>query len=78
MERLHGMQLTGRVTPAVIAYEGIQYQSMAPAVMEDKHFDYLREHQVTDVEQMKAFSEMGYRYQEQLSDHETLVFILRV
>lgn len=194
--RLDGMQLTGRVTPAVIAYEGIQYQSMAPAVMEEKHLDYLREHlyilsgfygilrafdgvvpyrlemqamldwmydgtnvtslydywgdrlyhvlaevqtervtiinlasreyskaiepwlepgvsmvncifgelaqgkvkvkataakmargamvrymaehQVTEVDQLKAFSEMGYQYQEQLSGHETLVFVRNV
>ena len=32
------------LTPAVMAYEGIQYCYMAPGVMETSHLDYLREH----------------------------------
>lgn len=42
--RLRDMDLTRRLSPAVIAYEGIQYQTMAPAVMEQKALDYLGEH----------------------------------
>ena len=42
--RLEQMDLRRRLTPAVIAYEGIQYRYMAPGVMEAAHLDYLREH----------------------------------
>nr|WP_325212387.1 peroxide stress protein YaaA [uncultured Oscillibacter sp.] len=44
MERLAHMDLRRHLTPAVIAYEGIQYRYMAPGVMEAAHLDYLREH----------------------------------
>ncbi|MDD6647867.1 MAG: peroxide stress protein YaaA [Firmicutes bacterium] len=43
-ERLTGMKLTGRLTPAVISYEGIQYQHMAPAVFEDRMLEYIQHH----------------------------------
>lgn len=42
--RLADMNLHRRLTPAVLAYEGIQYQYMAPRVMEIPQLDYLREH----------------------------------
>lgn len=42
--RLRDMNLQGRVTPAVLAYEGIQYQSMAPGVFEKAELDYVGEH----------------------------------
>lgn len=42
--RLADMDLHRRLTPAVLAYEGIQYQYMAPRVMEIPQLDYLREH----------------------------------
>lgn len=32
------------LTPAIIAYEGIQYQSMAPSVMTTQQLEYLEEH----------------------------------
>lgn len=38
------MKLKGDLTPAVISYEGLQYQHMAPSVMEDSDLDYLEEH----------------------------------
>ena len=38
------MDLRRRLTPAVLAYEGIQYQYMAPTVFETAQFDYIREH----------------------------------
>ena len=44
VERLGYMDLHRNLTPAVIAYEGIQYRYMAPGVMEMAHLDYLREH----------------------------------
>lgn len=43
-ERLRDMDLHRRVTPAVLAYEGIQYQSMAPGVFERAELDYIGEH----------------------------------
>ena len=42
--RLEHMDLRCNLTPAIIAYEGIQYRYMAPSVMETTHLDYLREH----------------------------------
>ena len=44
VERLEHMDLRRNLTPAIIAYEGIQYRYMAPGVMEATHLDYLREH----------------------------------
>ena len=44
IERLRRMDLRRNLTPAVMAYEGIQYCYMAPGVMETSHLDYLREH----------------------------------
>ena len=44
VERLSAMDLRRRLTPAVVSYEGIQYQYMAPGVMETAQLDYLREH----------------------------------
>ncbi len=44
IERLEQMELRRVLTPAVVAYEGLQYRYMAPGVMETAHLDYLREH----------------------------------
>jgi len=44
VERLQNMDLRRGLTPAILAYEGIQYRYMAPGVMEADHLDYLREH----------------------------------
>lgn len=43
-ERLEYMDLKKRLTPAILAYEGIQYQYMAPGVFTDQEFDYVQEH----------------------------------
>ena len=43
VDRLASMDLRRRLTPAVMAYEGIQYRYMAPGVMESAHLVYLRE-----------------------------------
>ena len=44
IQRLQNMDLHNRLTPAVLAYEGIQYQYMAPGVFTDRAFDYVQEH----------------------------------
>ena len=43
-QRLETLDLTKNLTPAVLAYEGLAYQYMAPAVFEDGHFEYVQEH----------------------------------
>ena len=43
-ERFAHMDLARAVTPAVIAYEGIQYQHLAPRVMDERGLDYLDRH----------------------------------
>ena len=42
--RLETMDLNRQLTPAVLAYEGIAYQYMAPSVFEDMHYEYVQEH----------------------------------
>lgn len=44
VERLSNMDLRARLTPAVLAYVGIQYQYMAPGVFTDREYDYIQEH----------------------------------
>lgn len=44
IERIKTMNFQKQLTPAVLAYEGIAYQYMAPTVFEDGHFDYVQEH----------------------------------
>ncbi len=44
VERLRDMDLHTRLTPALLAYEGIQYQYMAPSVFTNREFDYVQEH----------------------------------
>ena len=44
VERLRIMDLHHGLTPAVLAYEGIQYQYMAPGVFETGHLTYIQEH----------------------------------
>lgn len=43
-ERLENMNLRANLTPAVLSYEGIAYQYMAPAVFEKDHFEYIEKH----------------------------------
>ena len=43
-ERFAQMDLQSSLTPALLAYDGIQYTYMAPAVFEDGQFDYVQEH----------------------------------
>ncbi len=43
-QRLEQMDLYSNLTPAVLAYDGIAYQYMAPAVFEYGQFDYVQQH----------------------------------
>ena len=42
--RLREMDLDKRLTPAILAYDGIAYQYMAPNVFENNAFSYVEEH----------------------------------
>ncbi|MBE6932222.1 MAG: peroxide stress protein YaaA [Ruminococcaceae bacterium] len=44
VQRLAHMDLHTRLTPAILSYEGIQYQYMAPGVFTDREYDYVQEH----------------------------------
>lgn len=44
VERLARMELGKGLTPALLSYQGIQYQYMAPGVFETGQFTYLQEH----------------------------------
>lgn len=43
-ERIRNMDLNKRLTPAILAYEGIQYKYMSPAVFDEQSYDYLDNH----------------------------------
>ncbi len=43
-ERYQKMDLTKNLSPAILSYEGIQYQYMAPGVFTYQEFDYLQQH----------------------------------
>lgn len=43
-DRLREFDLEKNLTPAILSYEGIQYQYMAPAVFEEKMLHYIEEH----------------------------------
>lgn len=43
-ERIQHMELKENLTPALLSYEGIQYQYMAPNVMAFDQWDYVQEH----------------------------------
>ena len=44
VDRLRDMDLRRNLTPAILAYEGIQYRYMAPGVMEAGQLEYLQKH----------------------------------
>ena len=44
VERLQHMDLRKNLTSAILAYEGIQYQYMAPGIFTDKEFCYIQDH----------------------------------
>lgn len=43
-QRLQNAHLTKNTTPAILSYEGIQYQYMAPGVFEESHYQYIQTH----------------------------------
>ena len=43
-EYFSNMRLTERLTPAILSYEGIQYQYMAPNVFDIEQWDYIENH----------------------------------
>ena len=43
-ERFAHMDLRHNLTPALLAYDGIQYTYMAPSVFESAYFGYVQEH----------------------------------
>ena len=43
-ERFADMDLREGLTPAILAYDGIQYTTMGPAVFEDSQFNYVQQH----------------------------------
>ncbi len=44
VERLENMDLQKNLTPAILSYEGIQYQYMAPGVFTDEAYAYIQNH----------------------------------
>lgn len=44
VERIRNMNETRDLTPAIFSYEGIQYQYMAPGVMQMEELEYLQQH----------------------------------
>lgn len=44
VQRLSRMDLRNHLTPAILAYEGIQYRYMAPHVFTDRELEYVQEH----------------------------------
>lgn len=43
-ERFRNMDLQENLTPAILSYEGIQYQYMAPIVFEGTEMEYIQQH----------------------------------
>lgn len=43
-DRLENMDLYHMLTPAILSYEGIAFQYMAPEVFEDGQFEYIQKH----------------------------------
>lgn len=43
-ERIHSLDLYSNLTPAILAYDGIQYQYMAPGVFTQAELDYIQNH----------------------------------
>lgn len=43
-ERFQTMDLNSTLTPAILSYDGLSYQHMAPAVFTDQAFQYIESH----------------------------------
>ena len=61
-ERFLYMDLQKNLTPALLAYDGIQYTYMAPAVFEDGQYDYVQRHFRDDLGAYTAFRKLLLGY----------------
>lgn len=43
-ERLRNMNILKNLSPAILSYDGIQYQYMAPHIFSDEYFEYIEKH----------------------------------
>lgn len=43
-QRLHTYHLSQQTTPALLAYEGIQYQYLSPSIFSDTQWEYVNQH----------------------------------
>ena len=64
------MDLKQALTPAVMSYQGLQYQHMARGEM----VRFMAENQICSSERIKEFQGMGFAYAKELSDQTTYVF----
>ena len=69
-ERFQQMDLKQALTPAVMSYQGLQYQHMARGEM----VRFMAENQICSLERIKEFQGMGFAYAKELSDQTTYVF----
>ena len=69
-KRFQDMDLERVLTPAIMAYEGLQYQHMARGEM----VRFMAENQICSLERIKEFQGMGFAYAKELSDQTTYVF----
>ena len=89
-ERFAHMDLTKNLTPALLAYDGIQYTYMAPAVFEGgrvvqkgvyakmargEMVRFIASIHAEEPEQIKAFDWSGYHFDEDRSSADEYVFI---
>ena len=44
VQRLENMNLNRNITPAILAYDGIAFKYMAPAVFDNSQFEYIQNH----------------------------------
>ena len=64
------MDLKQALTPAVMSYQGLQYQHMARGEM----VRFMAENQICSLERIKEFHGTGFAYAQELSDQTTYVF----
>ena len=70
-DRFQNMELTKALTPAIMAYEGLQYQHMAQGEM----VRFMAENGVVSPEEIKKFSRLGYCFSERMSSEWEYVFV---
>ncbi len=88
-KRIVEMNLHNRLTPAILSYEGIAFQYMAPAVMvkgklvtkgtyakmaRGEMVRYMAENKIEDPGDIKNFDRLGYVYRDDISNETEIVF----